>query len=50
MNCFFESIDRGATKEQASADAVKKANQVLLRYAMTIQKLEINESENVKCP
>lgn len=50
MNRFYESRDRGATKEQASANALAQANQVLSRYAMTIEKLEINESDGVAHP
>lgn len=41
MKCYFDSIDHGATREQASADALEKANQVLKRYEMRIQTLEI---------
>jgi hypothetical protein len=43
MNEFYASTDRGATNEQASVDALTRANLVLKRYGIRIEKLEINE-------
>jgi hypothetical protein len=42
---YYKWRDRGATTEQASANALREASLVLARYGMTIEKFEIRDED-----